>query len=65
MASGRTGPLRRIDTNSIKTTTLFSFVMFAMILISFLWVLTSFFMDTYYQTMRTEEVIRTADAIET
>ena len=36
----------KIDTSSIKTTTLFSFVMFAMILIAFLWVLTSFFMDT-------------------
>ena len=57
--------LRKIDTSSIKTTTLFSFVMFAMILITFLWLLTSFFMDTYYQTMRTQEVIRTADAIET
>ena len=55
----------RIDTNSIKTTTLFSFVMFAMILISFLWVLTSFFLDTYYQTVRSQEVIRTANAIET
>ena len=55
---------QKFDTNSIKTTTLFSFVMFAMILISFLWVLTSFFLDTYYQTVRTQEVIRTADSIE-
>ncbi len=54
----------KIDTSSIKTTTLFSFVMFAMILISFLWVLTSFFLDTYYQTVRTQEVIRTADSID-
>lgn len=57
--------IRRIDANSIKTTTLFSFVMFAMILISFLWVLTSFALDTYYQRIRTQEVIRTASAIET
>jgi signal transduction histidine kinase len=35
-----------------------------MILVTFLWVLTSFFLDTYYQKMRTQEVIRTADAIE-
>ena len=55
----------KIDTSSIKTTTLFSFVMFAMILISFLWVLTSFFMDTYYQRARTQEVIMTAEVIET
>ena len=55
----------KIDTSSIKTTTLFSFVMFAMILIAFLWVLTSFFMDTYYQRVRTQEVIRTAEVIET
>ena len=54
----------KIDTSSIKSTTLFSFVMFAMILISFLWVLTSFFLDTYYQTVRTQEVIRTADSID-
>lgn len=55
---------KRLDTSSIKTTTLFSFVMYAMILVTFLWVLTSFFLDTYYQKMRTQEVIRTADAIE-
>ena len=55
---------KKLDTSSIKTTTLFSFVLFAMILVAFLWVLTSFFLDTYYQKMRTQEVIRTADAIE-
>ena len=66
MASGSDrNPIKRIDANSIKTTTLFSFVMFAMILISFLWVLTSFFLDTYYQRVRTQEVIRTASSIET
>lgn len=56
---------KKLDTSSIKTTTLFSFVLFAMILVIFMWVLTSFFLDTYYQKMRTQEVIRTADAIET
>ena len=55
---------KKLDTSSIKTTTLFSFLMYAMILVAFLWVLTSFFMDTYYQKMRTQEVIRTADAVE-
>ena len=55
---------KKLDTSSIKTTTLFSFVMFALVLIAFLWILTSFFLDTYYQKMRTQEVIRTADAIE-
>ncbi len=55
---------KKLDTSSIKTTTLFSFLMFAMVLVTFLWVLTSFFLDTYYQKMRTQEVIRTADAIE-
>ena len=57
--------LGKLDTSSIKTTTLLSFVVFAMFLVSFLWLLTSFFLDTYYQTMRTQEVIRTANAIET
>lgn len=55
---------KKLDTSSIKTTTLFSFVMFAMVLVAFMWMLSSFFLDTYYQKMRTQEVIRTADAIE-
>lgn len=55
---------KKLDTSSIKTTTLLSFLMYAMILVAFLWVLTSFFLDTYYQKMRTQEVIRTADAVE-
>lgn len=55
---------KKLDTSSIRTTTLFSFVFYAMLLVAFLWVLTSFFLDTYYQKMRTQEVIRTASAIE-
>ena len=55
---------KKLDTSSIKTTTLLSFLMYAMILVAFLWVLTSFFLDTYYQKMRTQEVNRTADAVE-
>ena len=55
---------KRLDTSSIRTTTLLSFLAFAMILVSFLWVLSSFFLDTYYQKVRTQEVIRTASAVE-
>ena len=54
-----------LDPNSIKTTTLVSFVVFALLLISFLWTLMSFFINTYYEAARTQEVIRTAAAIET
>ena len=50
---------------SIKTTTLFSFVAFALLLISFLWTLMSFFISTYYASLRSQEVMRTAAAIET
>ncbi len=63
-SAGDGNKVKRIDTGSIKTTTLFSFVMFALILIAFLWILTSFFLDTYYQRVRTQEVIRTASSIE-
>ena len=55
----------QIDPNSIKTTTLVSFVVFALLLLSFLWTLMSFFINTFYETARTQEVIRTAAAIET
>lgn len=55
----------RYDPNSIKTTTLVSFVVFALLLISFLWTLMSFFINTYYESVRSQEVIRAADAIET
>ena len=54
-----------IDTNSIKTTTLLSFVIFALLLVSFLWTLMSFFVSTSYETLRSQEVIRAASAIET
>lgn len=55
----------KLDPNSIKTTTLVSFVVFALLLISFLWTLMTFFVNTYYEAVRTQEVIRTATAIET
>ena len=54
---------KRIDTNSIKTTTLFSFVMFALFLVAVLWGLSNFFIGTYYEKARSQEVIRTANSL--
>lgn len=62
--TGNRGSKYQIDPNSIKTTTLVSFVVFALLLISFLWTLMSFFINTYYESARTQEVIRTADSLE-
>ena len=53
------------DTGSIKTTTLFSFVVFAMFLLTVIWGLANFFMDTYYERARSQEVIRTANVLAT
>jgi len=53
-----------LDPGSIKTTTLFSFVIFALLLVSLLWGLMSFFVSTYYESLRSQEVIQTAAAIE-
>lgn len=55
----------KLDTASIKTTTLFSFVVFALFLLAVLWGLAHFFIDTYYEKARTQEVIRTANVLET
>jgi signal transduction histidine kinase len=55
----------KLDTASIKTTTLFSFVVFALFLLIVLWGLANFFLDTYYERARTQEVIRTANVLET
>lgn len=60
-----TGERARVDTSSIKTTTLFSFVIFALFLLIVLWGLANFFINTYYEKARTQEVIRTANALET
>ena len=54
-----------LDTNSIKMTTLISFVVFALFLVAVLWGLSNFFMNSYYERLRSQEVIRTADALET
>lgn len=57
--------ISRIDTYSIKTTTLVSFVVFALFLVAILWGLLNFFLSSYYEKARTQEVIRTAEALET
>ncbi len=59
------GDRARVDTSSIKTTTLFSFVIFALFLVAVLWGLSNFFISSYYERARTQEVIRTANALET
>ena len=53
------------DSGSIKTTTLFSFVVFALFLLTVIWGLANFFMDTYYERARSQEVIRTANVLAT
>jgi len=55
----------KVDTSSIKTTTLMSFVIFALFLVAVLWGLFNSFINTYYARARTQEVIRTANALET
>lgn len=56
---------KKADTSSIKTTTLLSFVLFAMILVMIIWGLVTFFINTYYESMRAQESIRIANALET
>lgn len=58
-------PRKRIDTSSIKTTTLLSFVVFALFLVMVLWGLSNFFMNSFYERARSQEVIRTAETLET
>ena len=53
------------DSGSIKTTTLFSFVVFALFLLTVIWGLANFSMDTYYARARSQEVVRTANALTT
>lgn len=55
---------RRVDKDSIGTSTMFSFVVFALLLVCLLWGLMSFFISTYYERIRTQDVIQTANAIE-
>jgi len=53
-----------IDYNSIKTTTLLSFVVFAVFLLTIVWALASFFTHQYYQKMRTQEIMRVATSFQ-
>ena len=66
--SGKNGSQRdsgpRIDTNSIKMTTLVSFVVFALFLVAVLWGLANFFISTYYERARSQDVIRAAEGLE-
>ena len=55
----------KIDTNSIRTTTLISFVVFALFLVLILLGLVTFFLNSYFERVRAQEVIRTAEALET
>ena len=55
----------KLDTSSIKTTTLFSFVVFALFLLFVLWGLANFFLSTYYEKARSGEVINAANILET
>lgn len=54
-----------LDTGSIKTTTLFSFVVFALFMLFVLWGLANFFISTYYERARSDEVINAANVLET
>ncbi|MBR2673950.1 MAG: HAMP domain-containing histidine kinase [Mogibacterium sp.] len=53
------------DTNSIKTATLSSFVVFAMFMLAVIWGLSNFFINTYFEKARTDEIINTANLLET
>lgn len=54
-----------LDTGSIKTATLSSFVVFAFFMLIVLWGLSNFFLGTYYEKARTEEVINEASVLKT
>ncbi len=56
---------KRFDINSIKTTTLFSFVLFALFLVFVLGCLSNFFISTYFEKARSQDVIPTAEALKT
>ena len=60
----RAGSGSKIDTNSIRTTTLMSFVIFALFLVMVLWGLANFFLNSYFERARSQEVMRTAESLE-
>ncbi|MBQ6440039.1 MAG: HAMP domain-containing histidine kinase [Mogibacterium sp.] len=55
---------KRVDTSSIKTTILLSFVVFALFLVMVLWGLSNFFLNSFYERARSQEVMRTAETLE-
>ena len=59
------GNKKKFDVNSIRTTTLFSFVLFALLLVFVLWCLSNFFISTYFEKARSQEVLPTAEALKT
>lgn len=53
-----------LDTSSIKMTTLMSFLIFALFLLAVLWGMSNFLLNGYYERARSQEVMRTAEVIE-
>ncbi|MCQ2567266.1 MAG: HAMP domain-containing histidine kinase [Mogibacterium sp.] len=53
-----------LDRNSIKTTTMLSFILFAVFIVTIIWGLGTFFIDRYYSSMRTQESMRLAASLE-
>ena len=51
------------DLNSIKTTTLAYFMLFAVVLMIIIWILQGFITDKYYETLRVQEANRTTVAV--
>ncbi len=64
MTSNNNRKFPRIDFNSIKTTTMVYFVVFAIFIVCIFWILQDLFINRYYESMRTQESQRTAVAIE-
>lgn len=54
-----------IDTSSIKTTTMLSFIYYAVFIIAIIWCLAIFGINQFYGSMRTDETMRIAQSIET
>ena len=54
----------KVDPNSITTTTMLSFVVFAALLVFVMWMLTYFFVDSYYSSMRSQDAVGAANSLE-
>lgn len=55
---------KKIDFNSIKAATMVYFMLFSVFLICIIWVLQDFFLNNYYELLRSQEASRTANTIE-